>query len=90
MAVDMFLLTADPTGSHAYWIGLTDLFHERRFSWISSGQNATYANWHPGQPDNFESIEHFVVMYPPSGGERTWNDYYNDKPGIFALCQYSV
>ncbi len=86
----MFLLTADPTGGHYYWIGLTDLFQEGNFIWASTGEKATYTNWWAGQPDNAgNQTEHFAHLYP-TGRNRTWNDFYNDKTDIFALCQYSL
>jgi hypothetical protein len=71
-----------------YWIGLIDLFQEGNFTWISSGETATYTNWYSGQPDNFKTIEHFVHLFKDS--ERTWNDAENDAPEIFALCQYAM
>jgi hypothetical protein len=86
----MFLLTADPTGDLNYWIGLTDLFHEGNFIWSSTGEKATYTNWYPGEPNNIHNqTEHFVHLYP-SFANRTWNDAVNDKPGVFALCQFSL
>jgi hypothetical protein len=86
----MFLLTADPTGNHYYWIGLTDLFHEGNFIWASSGEKATYTHWYPGEPNNVHNrTEHFVHLFQ-STVNRTWNDDENDKHGVFALCQFSL
>jgi hypothetical protein len=85
----MFLLTADPTGNHKYWIGLIDLFHEGNFIWASTGEKATYTNWQVDQPDNANKTEHFAHLFS-AYANRTWNDYFNDRPDIFALCQYSL
>ena len=89
-AIEMFLLAADPTGKGSFWIGLTDLFHEGTFIWPSTGEKATYFNWNDAQPDNaYNKSEHFGLIWPTSV-ERKWNDYFNDKTGIYALCQFSV
>ena len=85
----MFLQTADPKGENFFWIGLTDLFHEGKFVWTSTGQAASYTNWYNGQPDNANKYEHFVHLYPTSR-MRKWNDYYESKSGIYALCQFNV
>ncbi len=86
----MFLLAADPSGNSYFWIGLTDIFYEGTFIWPSTGEQATYFNWFPGQPDNAgNGIEHFAHIYPTSR-ERKWNDYFNDKTDIYALCQFSL
>ncbi len=88
----MFLQTADPTGEHHYWIGLTDLFHEGTFIWASTGEKATYFNWKKGEPNNGQrSTEHFVHIDPISF-ERKWNDCSNECSVSFyvsyALCQF--
>ena len=84
----MFLDTADPSGTGWFWIGLTDLFHEGKFVWIS-GESATYTNWDSPQPDNAGKKEHFVHIYPNSASRR-WNDNSNNKTNIFALCQFNL
>ncbi len=88
-AIEIFLLAADPTGKHFFWIGLTDLFHEGTFIWSSTGEKATYFNWNKGEPNNRDGIEHFVHAYFTSFG-RKWNDVKNDTEGVYALCQFSV
>ena len=61
-AIDMFLLAADPTGENIFWIGLSDLFHEGKFVWSSTGQETTFTNWFQ-EPDNFNQNEHFVHIF---------------------------
>ncbi len=88
-AIEMFLLTADPTGKQLFWIGLTDLFLEGTFIWPSTGEKATYLNWAGLLPDNAGGIEHFAHI-ASSLHERKWNDWNNDRAGVYALCQFSV
>jgi hypothetical protein len=88
-AIEMFLLTADPSGQGSFWIGLTDLFREGEFIWSSTGEIATYLNWAYGRPDNMDKLEHFVEISAAQFG-RKWNDCRNDCPGRYALCQFSL
>ena len=85
----MFLQTADPKGENYLWIGLTDLFHEGKFVWSSTGKEATYTNWYPGKPDNWNKTEHFAHIYHVAR-ERKWNEFPENQPGIYALCQFSL
>ncbi|CAG2213716.1 CD206 [Mytilus edulis] len=39
------------TSVQRWWIGGSDVWNEGQFEWIS-GQNITYTNWGPGQPDD--------------------------------------
>jgi hypothetical protein len=50
----------------ALWIGLTDMFNEGTFQWVS-GEPVTYTNWAAGEP----SGEDFVYM---AAGTGLWND----------------
>ena len=58
-AIEMFLETADPTGTGSFWIGLTDMFHEANFEWTTR-EPLTYTNWYEPNPDNWEKNEHFT------------------------------
>jgi hypothetical protein len=73
-AVELFLNQTDPTGENFFWIGLSDIAHEGKFVWMTSGIPAEYTHWLGGQPDNnFKKTEHFgqiTNMYY----QRKWND----------------
>ena len=83
-AIEMILETADPTGTGSFWIGLTDMFHEANFEWTTR-EPLTYTNWYEPNPDNWERIEHFTLIWPTSLG-RKWDDGSNDG-NCMALCQ---
>ncbi|KAM8717718.1 hypothetical protein ACLKA7_004423 [Drosophila subpalustris] len=51
-----------------YWIDLNDLGTEGVFLSVTTGLKATYFNWHPSNPDNYQNLEHC--------GELWW---YNNK-----------
>jgi hypothetical protein len=52
------------------WTGASDLVQEGRMLWIG-GAPVTFANWAPGQPDDFQGREDCVVKTMPAG---SWND----------------
>ena len=83
----MFLETVDPTGTGLFWIGLTDMFHEGNFEWITR-EPITYTNWYKGNPDNWEKIQHFAHIWPASH-RRKWDDGSNDSK-LMALCQFNL
>ena len=87
-AIEMFLLTADPTGKGSFWIGLTDIFHEGTWIWPSTREEAPYLNWAKGSPTNSGKIEHFAEI--SNLLDRAWNDCDNEcithKPR--AICQF--
>merc|ERR1711997_1168477 len=70
------------------WLGLTDLKDEGTFLWSSSGQEANYTNWKPGEPDNSGGNEHCVHY----NSVNMWNDRqcdnkaYGDYRGV-AVCE---
>lgn len=44
-----------------FWIGLDDELEERKWVW-ASGEKFEYANWAPGEPDNYRKNQHYVVI----------------------------
>jgi Ca2+-binding RTX toxin-like protein len=59
-------------GSEQLWIGFTDEVTQGQFKW-ASGENSTYTNWYPGEPNGNNGQEDYVGMN--YGGAGTWNDY---------------
>jgi hypothetical protein len=57
------------------WMGLSDAVHEGHYVW-SSHQPVSYANWYPGEPNNFGGDEDYVNMYTFVPGAQ-WNDNSN-------------
>ncbi|WP_460557791.1 cadherin-like domain-containing protein, partial [Hymenobacter daeguensis] len=62
-----------------YWFGAADDVTEGSFTWKTgpeAGQPLTYANWSPGEPDDYKNIwrpqgEDYAMVYGQSG---QWND----------------
>ncbi|MGK7893551.1 MAG: PQQ-dependent sugar dehydrogenase [Xenococcus sp. (in: cyanobacteria)] len=61
-----------------FWLGFNDVETEGQFQW-SSGQPATYTNWAPGEPNDFDGVQDFAVMN--FGGTGEWDDQF--ETGVF-------
>ncbi len=44
-----------------FWIGLNDEQENRKWVW-ANGEKFEFANWAPGEPDNYRKNQHFVVI----------------------------
>jgi hypothetical protein len=44
-----------------YWIGLNDEQENRKWAW-ANGEKFEFANWAPGEPDNYRKNQHYVVI----------------------------
>ncbi len=44
-----------------FWIGLNDEQENRKWVWVS-GEKFEYANWAPGEPDNYRKTQHYGVI----------------------------
>ncbi|MDB9381784.1 lectin-like protein, partial [Nodularia spumigena CS-584] len=76
-------------GTEQLWIGLTDKVTQGQFKW-ASGENSTYTNWYPGEPNGNNGQEDYVGMN--FGGAGKWNDYpstYSQR-GIIEINQYAA
>lgn len=76
------------------WLGATDLNSNGRFEWVN-GEELTYTNWAPNEPNNDQGVEHYLVLYKVEG-EWTWNDgpmntneYYKPE-NIGFVCEWEV
>ena len=63
-------------------LGLTDSTSEGEFV-DSKGQQITYSNWSPGEPNDFKAREDYVTLIMKTG---KWNDY-PAKPDVTVICQ---
>jgi hypothetical protein len=59
------------SGTEGFWIGLSDQRVEGQYEW-ANGEAVTYTNWAPGEPNNFNGNEDFIMMN--FGSSRRWND----------------
>jgi hypothetical protein len=65
-------------GATQYWIGLTDEGSEGKWQWLDGGE-FEFSKWLPGEPDNYKSNQHHVVINAkvPAKGQIVpghWND----------------
>ncbi|XP_058837792.1 C-type lectin 37Db-like [Topomyia yanbarensis] len=62
------------------WLGASDLAQEGTYVWHATGARLQYANWHPGQPDNYQGNEHCLALMNIPGQGWKWNA--NDGPCV--------
>ena len=46
----------------AFWIGLTDIFHDGTWVWDHQGQPLNFSAWASGEPNNMAGVQHCVAM----------------------------
>lgn len=84
--------------AHSVWIGATDVAVEGEWRWVTgqqfwtgnasgtTGPDVLYANWGPGQPDNYEGSQDWATMFgaavPPGFIPGAWDDggFYGGLP----------
>ena len=74
-------------GVGVVWLGATDERAEGRWVWVD-GEPLRYDNWNPGQPNNKQGLEHYLITMVAHDGK--WSDQPNNSveasPGF--ICQW--
>lgn len=73
------MLPAVPGDRWHYWLGANDSATEGVFAWVT-GEAFTYANWAPGEPNDFDDDDFLAVDFR-SGW--VWNDAPNDLNSLY-------
>ena len=63
-------------------LDLSNLKTEGKFL-SSTGQQASFTNWHQNEPDNKNGQEHFVTMWD----DGKWNDFPGNYSSAVIICQ---
>lgn len=74
-------IAKDPTVK-VVWLGAENLSTGGTFKW-SNGDEFTYSKWAPGEPNNDQGLEHYLVMYYVDD-EWVWNDAPDDVSQYYA------
>lgn len=61
-------------GWHWIWLGANRLGTTNKFVWTATGEELTYNNWGPGEPNNVDGVEHCLDMGHLLDDRRYWND----------------
>ena len=65
------------------YFGFSDESSEGNWKWVD-GTSTAYTNWHSGEPNNQDGIEHYAMLY-----EKFQDGTWNDADGIIdAGCAY--
>jgi hypothetical protein len=77
------------SGLDEAWLGATDEAAEGKWLWVD-GSPLAYANWGPGQPNNKQNAEHYLLLWAVQGG--VWSDQpdasHQHRPGF--ICQWEA
>ena len=68
------------------WLGGCDIGQNKNWYWVN-GEKMTYTNWKEGQPDGYNGLEHYMMMYYHETVGGQWNDY-PDTSTIGFVCEY--
>lgn len=70
-----------------FWTSGTCFGTEREFYWMSTGQDISFSNWSPGEPNNAWERENCIEMWNEDGWR--WNDALcEDKKGF--ICEDQI
>ena len=75
MCIFFIALRVDPN-DYAFFIGLRDVTgNNEDYQWERDGDNLTFANWAPGQPNTSSQRCAYVIAFPDMGEtEGEWDD----------------
>lgn len=65
------------------WLSASDIRHEGKWIWMTTGAPLLYNNFADGQPDNYGGKENCLELWP----NNKWNDGICDLKAYFA-CEY--
>lgn len=81
---------ATPGFMDGFWLGGTDEHQEGDWKW-NNGKSfkQSYTKWNPGQPNNKQNEEHFLMMWIKAG---EWCDQPNESKQhrTFAICEWDA
>ncbi|KAM7361457.1 uncharacterized protein ACRADG_012072 [Cochliomyia hominivorax] len=67
------LLRKEFKNINTFWIGAVANGKDRHYVWISNGHTVSFTNWHPGQPDFYNSNEYCIQI--GRNNQFQWNDH---------------
>jgi len=79
---------ATPADMDGFWLGGTDEQQEGEWQWIDGRSfKQAFTKWNPGQPNNKENSEHFLMMWIKAG---EWCDQPNQSKQhkTYSICEW--
>lgn len=74
-----------PDFGNGFWTQGTSLYRNGLFYWVESGQNIQFADWGPGQPDDYANNEECLELRKYSGNYKFNDLNCNDRNGF--ICE---
>lgn len=75
--------------AHSFWTGLNNLEQHSMWTWLGTGNVASYLPWHPGQPDSTTSSRReCVVLYKNT--DFSWHDIECTNTVARSVCEKAV
>ena len=75
------------TSSERYWIGLTDIELEGKWSWVT-GEPLSYTNWEVDEPNNGQDFEDYGEISTNTGKWNDANGFFCTYKNIGFICEY--
>ncbi len=82
-------------GASAAWLGANKLNAANGFQWVT-GEPFSYAEWGPGEPNNTNNAEHYLMVMDTAPQGYVWNDSRLNGMEMFAgtvcgfLCEWEA